>query len=57
MLFVDERTKKVNEMEEMIVECLGVPCAFDAVLKALSYQQKEEIYSYIIRCYDLEGGF
>lgn len=44
----------VDRMEEAIIEALGVEGALDAITRALSYDTKEDIYSYIMRCHDIE---
>ena len=45
---------RINRKEEAIIEELGFKEAFNAVSKALSYDTKEDIYDYIIRCYEVE---
>ncbi len=52
----DGRMKKTDAQEQLILETMGAEAAFDAITRALSIDQKEEIYSYIIRVYDLEQG-
>ncbi len=44
---------EVNEMEKMIVDCLGEFQVLDEIIRALNYEDKAEIYSFFIRCYDL----
>ena len=46
--------EKVDTMEELIIENLGAEGALFAIIKALSYDTKEDIYDYIMRCHDLE---
>lgn len=45
---------RINRKEELIIEALGFEGAFDAVVKALSYDTKEDVYDYILRCYEIE---
>lgn len=45
----------VDAMEQAIIEALGAEGALDAITRALSYDTKEDIYSYIIRCHDIQG--
>ena len=45
----------VDRMEQIIIDALGEAGALDAITRALSYDVKEDIYSYIIRCHDLEA--
>ena len=46
--------EKVDNMENLIIENLGVEDALYSIIKALDYDTKEDIYDYIIRCYDIE---
>ena len=46
--------EKVDAMENLIIENLGAEGALFAIIKALGYDIKKDIYEYIIRCYDLE---
>ena len=46
--------KKVDAKEELIIEALGYEEAFNNLSKALSYNDKEEMYDYIIRMWDLD---
>lgn len=46
--------EKVDAMENLIIENLGAECALDAIIRALDYDIKEDIYDYIIRCYEIE---
>ena len=46
--------EKVDTMEELIIENLGAEGALFAIIKALDYDTKEDIYDYIMRCHDLE---
>ncbi len=55
-IYKDERMQRVDDMEETIINNLGERGALDAITQALSYDQKEEIYSYIVRVYDLDAG-
>lgn len=45
--------EKVDAMEELIIENLGAEGALFAIIKALDYDIKEDIYNYIIRCYEI----
>lgn len=45
--------EQVQNAEDKIVECLGHDGAFEALTKAMSYDQKEDFYKYIIRMYDI----
>ena len=45
----------VDKMEEAIIEALGVEGALDAITRALSYDTKEDIYAYIMRCHAIES--
>lgn len=51
----DARMSHIDDMEQTIIDRLGEAGALDAITRALSYDQKAEIYDYIIRVYDLEG--
>ena len=46
--------EKVDAMEELIIENLGTEGALSAIIKALDYDTKADIYDYIIRCHDIE---
>ncbi len=52
----DERMKRVDSMEAEIIDGLGEAGALEAITRALDYDTKEDIYSYIIRVYDLESN-
>lgn len=41
------------KQQERLIEWLGIEEAFDAVIKAMSDYQMQEIYNYILRCYDI----
>ena len=45
---------RINRKEEAIIEALGFEGALEAISKALSYDTKDDIYEYIIRCYEVE---
>lgn len=44
----------VDAMENLIIENLGVEGALDAIIKALDYDTKQDVYDYIISCYDID---
>lgn len=44
----------IDAMEEEIKEALGTEKMLDAVLRALDYDTKADIYDYIKRMYDLD---
>lgn len=46
--------EKVDTMENLIIENLGAEGALDAIIRALDYDTKEDIYDYIIRCHDID---
>ena len=46
--------EKIDNMEDLIIENLGAEGALSAIIKALDYDTKEDIYDYIIRCNDIE---
>lgn len=46
--------EKVDTMEELIIENLGVEDALFSIIKALDYDTKADIYDYIIRCHDID---
>lgn len=50
---MDKRTEKIYAMQDCITEVLGNYHALQAIIKAMSEDEKEDIFSYIIRCYDL----
>lgn len=45
----------VDKMEQAIIDALGAERALDAITRALDYDTKADIYSYIIRCHDIQG--
>lgn len=45
----------VDKMEQAIIDALGAEGALDAITRALDYDTKADIYSYIIRCHDIQG--
>ena len=49
-----DRYERVNMIEEKIIEQLGCEEALAAICKALSTDDKEDIYEYICRCYDVK---
>lgn len=50
-----DRMQDVDAKEQAILDALGAEGAFDALSKALSYDTKEEMYDYIMRCYEIEA--
>lgn len=50
---MDKRTEMLYAMEDCIIEQLGARQALQAIIKAMSDDEQDEIFSYIIRCYDL----
>jgi len=48
-----DRVKRVDAMEDKLIEALGYEEAFKALSAALSYDSKEDNYDYILRTYDL----
>ena len=48
------RQEKVEAMEEIIIDALGAEGALGEIIRALSTDQKEDIYPYIMRNNDLE---
>ena len=46
--------EKVDAMENLIIENLGNEGALFAIIKALDYDTKKDIYEYIIRCTTLK---
>lgn len=46
--------ERVDAMEEAIIEQLGEEGALLAIIKALDTDTKEDIYKYIVRCYEVE---
>ena len=53
---MDTNTDLLYAMEDCIVSELGEALALQAIIKAMSYYDQEEIFTYIIRCYDLPLG-
>ena len=49
-----DRMKKVDNIEEVLKEYLGAEGLLEAIIKALSYDTKEDIYNYISRMYDID---
>lgn len=49
-----DRMAKVDMWEEKLIEGMGVESFLDALVRALSYDTKEEMYEYIGRQYDVE---
>ena len=45
--------KRVDDMEQNIVDALGYEQAFTELSKALDYATKQEMYEYIIRMWDI----
>ncbi len=50
----DENMKQIDQQEELIIDNLGTAGALEAITRAMSYDDKKEIYDYIIRVYDIE---
>ena len=46
-----ESFKKIDAMEERIIDALGESGALEAITAALDYDVKADIYDYIIRMY------
>lgn len=47
--------ERVNKMEGAIIEQLGYEGAFEALVRALSTDTKEEMYEYIFEQYEIES--
>ena len=43
----------VDQMEDIILETLGAETFLDALIKALDYDTKRDMYEYIMRCYEI----
>ena len=41
------------KQQDHLIELLGIEEAFDSVVKAMSDDQFQEIYSYICKCWDI----
>lgn len=44
----------VDTIEQTLIEELGETAFINAVTRAMSYYDKQEIYEYIARCYDID---
>ena len=53
---MDKRTERIYAMEDCIVNELGEAMALQAIIKAMSEDDKYEIFEYIIRCCELPIG-
>lgn len=51
--YIDDQFSYVDNMEDLIIEELGIEGFVEALTKALDYDTKEEMYEYIIRVYDI----
>ena len=51
---VMDRMAKVDMWEEKLMEGLGAESFLDALVRALSYDVKEDVFEYIGRHYDVE---
>ena len=48
-----DRIKKVDAIEERMIDYLGTEEMLLSMIKALSYDTKEDIYKYICQCHDI----
>lgn len=48
-------TTKIDILEQELIETFGYESLFEQVSKYLSYDEKEEMYNYIVRVNDLES--
>lgn len=48
-----DRMQKVDAIEERIMDYLGTEEMLLSMIKALSYDTKEDIYKYICQCHDI----
>ncbi len=46
--------EKVDKMEERIIETLGAEGALNAITRALDYDTKDNIYTFICQQYEIE---
>lgn len=46
--------EEIDKMQDEIIDALGAEGALDAVLRAMNYTDKKEIFEYIIQMYDLD---
>lgn len=46
--------KEIDKMQDKIIDILGMENALNAILKAMNYTEKKEIFEYIIQIYDLD---
>lgn len=53
MVIKEDMFNDVQEMEDLIIDTLGVEETLNAITKALDVDTKNDIYKYIIRVYDL----
>ncbi len=53
MVIKEDMLNDVQEMEDLIIDTLGVEEALNTITKALDVDTKNDIYKYIIRVYDL----
>ena len=49
-----DRMAKVDMWEEKLIEGMGAESFLDALVRALSYDVKEDVFEYIGRHYDVE---
>ena len=49
-----DRMKKVDAIEERMIDYLGTEEMLLSMIKALSYDTKEDIYKYICQCHDID---
>lgn len=49
-----DRIAKVDVMEQNIIDQMGAEAALQAIVRALSYDTKENVYSYICREYEIK---
>ena len=54
MVKITDRMKKVDAIEERMIDYLGTEEMLLSIIKALDYDTKEDIYDYICRCYDID---
>ena len=46
--------KKVDAIEERMIDYLGTEEMLLSIIKALNYDTKEDIYKYICQCHDID---
>ena len=46
--------EKIDELEEQLIELLGVEELLNALTRAMSYDEKEDYFNYICRMYDVD---